>query len=115
MFGHTTYLALELAWAAPVLAIQWLAGAGALWRRRAALGAAVLAATAYLSAADAFAISDGIWTLSPARTLAFRIGPLPLEEALFFLLTNLMIVQTLVLLASPEPIARVKRFFGRAA
>lgn len=96
-----TYLGLILAWAAPVLALQWGYAGRELWARRRgwALGAA--APTLYLCAADAVAIHLGIWHISPAHTLGIALGPLPLEEAVFFLLTNLMVVQGLLLFLYP--------------
>lgn len=115
MLGQATYLVLELAWALPVIAVQWLAGPGCLWNSRWLLLAAVGAATVYLSLADAFAIAHGIWSISPTRTLAIDIGPLPLEEAIFFLATNVMVVQAIVLLRSDEPRLRLKRLFGRGS
>lgn len=98
--GHLTYLTLELVWALPVLALQWLVGWRTLRRSIGTLLAVVVLATVYLSCADAVAIANGIWTIHDPRTTALRLGDLPLEETLFFLLTNSMIVQT-VLIAWP--------------
>jgi len=94
-----TYLLYELAWAVPVLALQWLAAGRELWRRRRALFAAVGLGTLYLAVCDAFALGHGIWQVDPRRTLGLRLGPLPLEEALFYLLTNLMAAQGFILIA----------------
>ena len=115
VLGQATYLLFELAWAAPVVAIQWLAGPRSLSHHRRLLAAAIGAATLYLSLADAFAIANGIWTISPRRTLGLALGPLPAEEALFFLLTNVMVVQSVVLLRSDEPRRRIKRLFGHGS
>ena len=112
MFGQATYLGFELVWAAPVIAIQWLAGPRCLWASRRLLLIAVGLATAYLSLADAFAIDNGIWAINPARRVPLTLGPLPIEEAIFFLLTNVMVVQALVLLRSEEPRRRIKQLFG---
>jgi lycopene cyclase domain-containing protein len=100
--GHGTYLLLELVWAVPVLALHWAFGASALWRRRGAILLATLIPTAYLSLADAVAIHSGIWAISPARTLDLRAGSLVLEEVIFFLLSNLMVVQSLVLILDSD-------------
>ena len=96
-----TYLGLILVWAAPVLALQWAYAGRRIWARRRvwALGAA--APTLYLWAADAFALSSGIWHISEAQTLGLAIGPLPIEEAIFFLVTNLLVVQGLLLFLYP--------------
>ena len=113
--GHATYLVLVLVWATPVLAVQWLAGPGCLWASRRLLLTAIGAASLYLSVADAFAIANGIWTISPQRTLGLRLGPLPLEEALFFVVTNAMVVQALVLLRSEEPPRRIRHIFAHGS
>ncbi|GIW10356.1 MAG: hypothetical protein KatS3mg061_1413 [Dehalococcoidia bacterium] len=97
--GRWTYLVFLLAWAGPVIGLQWWVGGRQLWACRRPLALAVTLATLYLAAADALAIQRGVWTLSPQRTLGLRLGALPLEEALFFLATNLMVAQGLVLLA----------------
>jgi lycopene cyclase domain-containing protein len=115
VFGHGTYLLFELTWALPVIAIQWLVGPGCLWASRRLLLSAVGVVTLYLSLADALAITGGIWSISPARTLGLSLGPLPLEEALFFLVTNVMVVQSIVLIRSDEPWLRVKRLFGHGS
>lgn len=106
MFGHQTYLIFELGWALPVLLLHWIVG----WRRLAPrLGIiliAALSATAYLSVADGVAIHTGIWTLHADRLLGPALDRVPLEESLFFLLTNLMVAQTIVLLRrSPRPVS----------
>jgi lycopene cyclase domain-containing protein len=97
MLGHLTYLIFELVWALPVLALQWVVGRGILWRRRETLVLALLIPTLYLSCADSVAIANGIWTLHADRIVGIRLGNLPLEEALFFLLTNAMVVQSILL------------------
>jgi lycopene cyclase domain-containing protein len=105
MFGHATYLVFELAWSLPVLLLQWAAGYRALARHRRVWALSCLLPTLYLCAADAWAISRGIWQINPARTLGLHPLGLPVEEAIFFLLTNAMIVQTLVLVCNPDDVA----------
>ena len=112
MFGRETYLIFELVWAAPVIAIQWIAGPRCLWASRRLLLLAIGAATLYLSLADAFALNCGIWSISPGRVVALGIGPLPIEEVIFFGLTNCMVVQSIVLLRSSEPRQRLKHLFA---
>ena len=53
--------------------------------------------TLYLCLADSYAISEGIWTLEPATRTGWELGNLPIEEALFFALTNLFVFQGLSL------------------
>jgi lycopene cyclase domain-containing protein len=94
---EATYLGLILAWAAPVLALQWAYAGGEIWARRRAWALGVAAPTLYLWVADAIAIRSGIWRISEVHTLGPSLGPLPLEEAVFFLVTNLLVVQGLLL------------------
>lgn len=113
MWGHLTYLGLLLPWALPVLALQWAAGHATLRRRLRRLLLAVALPTAYLVGADAVALSEGIWTVHADRVLGVRIGNVPVEEALFFLLTNLMVAQSVILLNAPEMRAAARRMLRR--
>jgi len=94
----TYYLGAILAWSGPVLALQWGFAPRYLWLRRRTLLAAVGAPTAYLCAIDRVAIELGIWTIAPGFTTGVAPVGLPVEEAVFFLLTTLFVVQGLVLL-----------------
>lgn len=87
------YMGLILAWACPVLAGMWLYAGERLWELRRAVLVGVLIPTVYLWVADATAIHLGIWEIS--RTYSFDIRPfgLPVEEATFFLVTNLLVVK----------------------
>jgi lycopene cyclase domain-containing protein len=93
----TFYLGAILVWAAPVLAIQWVVGWPALLARWRTVTVGVAGPTVYFSAIDAVAISQGIWTIAPATATGLSLGPLPVEEAVFFLCTSLFVVQALVL------------------
>lgn len=100
VFGTSTlYLGAILAWAAPVLAIQWAFGWPQLWRRRRTVLLAVAVPTTYFCVADWVAIRVGIWELSAAYTTGYTVAGLPIEEMLFFLVTNVFVVQGLVLYA----------------
>ncbi|HET7273800.1 MAG TPA: lycopene cyclase domain-containing protein [Longimicrobiaceae bacterium] len=96
-----TYLGLILVWAAPVLAMQWAYAGREIWRRRGAWALGVAAPTLYLWIADSVAIRLEIWQISEAHTLGITFGSLPLEEAVFFLVTNLLVVQGLLLFIYP--------------
>ena len=97
MMGHWTYLVFELAWALPVIVGQWAVGRDRLLAHRRLLLIGVAIPTLYLCAADAFAIRVGIWHLSPELTTNVWLGGLPLEEGVFFLLTNIMVVQGMLM------------------
>jgi len=93
----TFYLGAILAWAAPVLVLQWAVGAPALLDRRRTVLLGVAVPTLYLSVIDRIAIHQGVWELSPTYTTGVTVAGLPVEEALFFLVTNVFVVQGLVL------------------
>lgn len=111
VIGHTpaTYLSLILIWAPPILAGMWLYDGETLWEYRKTLLIATTLPTLYLWVADAIAIHMGIWTISPEYTLGLSLLGLPIEEASFFLLTNLLVVKGILLLlyGSHETISRV--------
>ena len=93
----TLYLGAILAWAAPILAIQWGFGWPQLWATRRTVALAVAVPTTYLWSIDAMAISLGLWTIAPETATGIDPFGLPIEEAVFFLVTNLFVVQGLVL------------------
>jgi lycopene cyclase domain-containing protein len=95
-----TYLGLELGWMLPPIILQMAVGADILWHQRRLVAAALLPAVAYLSTSDALAISSGTWTIDPAQSTGVMLGALPLEELIFFTLTNTLIVFGMTLLLS---------------
>jgi lycopene cyclase domain-containing protein len=108
-----TYLALILVWALPTIALQLVVGADILWHHRGLMMPALTSTTLYLCAADALAIHSGIWTINPERSLPFMLGGvLPLEEAIFFLMTNTLLVFGLVLGLARESATRLPTQFG---
>lgn len=92
-----TYLALILVWASPIMALHYAVGGTELRARWRTLLWGIIPPTLYLSFVDALAIADRIWTITPATSTGWHIGNLPIEEALFFLVTNMMIVQGVLL------------------
>ena len=55
---------------------------------------------------DRLAIGLGIWEISPQYTTGWHLFGLPIEEAVFFLITNLMVVQGLALVRVPFAVLR---------
>ncbi|MDX1617077.1 MAG: lycopene cyclase domain-containing protein, partial [Candidatus Promineifilaceae bacterium] len=109
-----TYLALELGWALPPIALQLIFGADILWRYRRPVAIALAVPTLFLAAMDAVAISAGTWTISPDQSLHFLIaGVLPLEEFIFFLITNTLIVFGITLLLAKESQVRLAQVRAR--
>lgn len=92
-----TYAGLILVWAFPPLALQWGLGAECLRESMKTWLIPWAGLTLYLCLADSFAISEGIWSLTPATRSGWDLGNLPVEEALFFAVTNLFVFQGLCL------------------
>lgn len=92
-----TYAGLILVWAFPPLALQWSLGARALRQSLMNWAPLWVGFTLYLCLADSFAISQGIWSLTLSTRSGWELGNLPVEEALFFALTNLFVLQGLSL------------------
>lgn len=97
------YMSLILSWALPPLMFQTAFGGDILWRHRRLIAAAVVPASLYLGAADSRAIRAGTWNISPRKTLGIDVIPhLPLEEFVFFCVTNLLLVFGVTLVMSDE-------------
>jgi lycopene cyclase domain-containing protein len=86
-----------LVWAAPVVAFLWAVGGPVIWRYRRVVAIAVTVPSVYLWAADRFAIDSGLWTISTDYSTGVHLLGLPVEEAIFFVLTNVLVVQGLLL------------------
>ncbi|MFC4542580.1 lycopene cyclase domain-containing protein [Halosolutus amylolyticus] len=93
----TYYLGWLMLWAGPILAVQWGFGLTYLWTVRRPLAVAIAIPTIYLWIVDRIAIGLGVWVISDAHTIGYAPLGLPIEEALFFLVTNAFIVQGLVM------------------
>lgn len=111
------YMGLVLAWSAPLLAGMWLYDGKTLWAHRSTLFYTVGFPTMYLWVGDAIAIKTEIWTISSKYTLGFSPFGLPVEEATFFLMTNLLVVKGILLLlyGSHETIRTTSTPLKRAA
>ena len=95
--GGTDYLFHLLVWMLPVIILQWLLA----WRifianRRAVFLPALLIGT-YYSLADVVAVRAGVWFFDEEQILGIHIGPLPIEEVLFFYITALLVSQSFVM------------------
>lgn len=106
-----TYLTLILAWALPPIMLQLFFGADILLYRWRLTLAAIITGTTYLSLADAVAIHLNIWTISPAKSLEIYLGGvLPIEEAIFFFITNVLITFATVFVVAPQSMERARRW-----
>jgi lycopene cyclase domain-containing protein len=109
-----TYLALELVWALPPIALQLAYGADILWRNRRMVLLAIVPFTLYLSFADTLAIRSGTWTINPERSVGLLLGRiLPVEELVFFLLTSTLVVFGVTLVLAAESHDRIRRILLR--
>lgn len=107
-FSWGTYLGLILIWAGPVMALQWAFGGDLLLSRWRTIGLAFMLPSLYLWLADRIAIGLGIWWISPDLTTGIKVLGLPIEEALFFLLTNIFVAFGLGLALHPTSLARLR-------
>jgi lycopene cyclase domain-containing protein len=108
-----TYLALEVGWLLLPVIPQMLVGADVLWHQRRLVLLGVLVPWLYLTAADFVAIGAGTWTIAPDQSTGILLGGiLPIEEAIFFLLTNMLIVFGTVLFLGTDN-APVKKLIDR--
>lgn len=102
-FKPGTYLALELGWAIPPIALQFAFGADILWRYRKIVATALIPPTLYLAATDALAIGYGTWTIDPEQSLHWLLGGvLPIEEFVFFTITNVLVTFGITLVLAKE-------------
>ncbi len=112
-FNWGTYLGLILIWAGPVIAMQWGYGGDLLLARWRPILLTFLIPSLYLWIADRIAIGLGIWWINPVFTTGIKPLGLPIEEALFFLLTNVFVALGLGLALHPESSIRLAKLRGR--
>jgi lycopene cyclase domain-containing protein len=101
------YLSLILAWALLPVLLQVAFGADILFNHRKALLAAIAVPTLYLWIIDGLAITSGTWLIDPLQTTGIKLNSLPIEEMLFFLVTNILIAFGIILVLSPESLERL--------
>lgn len=113
-FGHAiwTYLSITLFWALPAILPQLLFGADILWHYRKLVALSILVPATYLSLMDMVALKETTWSISPSQTTGILfLGILPLEEVVFFFITNILLTFGLTLLlanVSQERLAEIK-------
>lgn len=88
-------------WTGPLIALQWIIGWRVFRRSLRVVFAPALIATVFFAATDTLAVRDRLWFFDERQILGWRIGILPCEEVLFFLLTSLLVTQSFVLLLPP--------------
>ena len=109
-----TYLSIILFWALPPIILQTMFGADILWHYRKLVFWGIFVPGVYLSLMDIVALTDTTWSISPTQTTGILFfGILPLEEVVFFFITNVLIVFGMTLLlanVSQERLAGIKNF-----
>ncbi|WP_277554417.1 lycopene cyclase domain-containing protein [Halobaculum limi] len=91
------YLGAILVWACPILALQWAVGGAFLLARPRPWLVGIGVPTLYLWAVDRVAIGLGIWTIADDTSTGVLLLGLPIEEAVFFVVTSALVVFGLVL------------------
>lgn len=112
-----TYLGITLFWALPAILPQLLFGADILWHYRKLVFWALFVPGLYLSLMDIVALTETTWSISKEQTTGVLFfGILPLEEAVFFFITNILITFGITLLlanVSQERLQEIKKTFER--
>lgn len=85
-------------WAGPILVLQWVVGWRIFRRNLRAVVLPPVLATGFFTVTDSLAVRSGIWFFDEKQILGWRVGILPFEEVLFFLLTSMLVTQSLLLL-----------------
>ena len=110
-----TYLSITLFWALPAILSQLLFGADILWHYRKLVFWGVFVPATYLSLMDIAALTETTWSISQTQTTGVLFfGILPLEEVVFFFITNVLIINGMTLLLadlSQERFAGFKQSF----
>jgi lycopene cyclase domain-containing protein len=93
---------LILSWALIPILLQLAFGADLLLANWRLALTGILPVTLYLWWVDSLAISAGTWMIDPRQTTGIMIGVLPIEEMVFFFLTNVIIVFGITLMLTPS-------------
>ena len=92
--GRGTYFGLILAWACPFALATWtITGDMILAMPWTSTVLPILAPTIYLWLVDELSLRSGVWTIETGTKLGRQLfGSLDVEEAFFFLITNVLVV-----------------------
>jgi lycopene cyclase domain-containing protein len=108
-----TYLSIIFFWALPAILPQFMFGADILWHYRKLVFWAIAVPGTYLSLMDIVALKETTWSISPSQTTGILFfGILPLEEVVFFFITNTMLifgVTLLLAIVSQERFAEIRK------
>jgi lycopene cyclase domain-containing protein len=109
-----SYIVLILLWALPVIGLEFLIGGDILLRRWRIALPAILLPTCWLTVIDALASGAGFQLIDINQTLPVRLPLLnvPLEQTLFYGMTNTMLVCGLLLVSAPLMRQRLRTLFS---
>lgn len=106
------YLSIILFWALPPIIVQIHFGADILWHYRKLIFWSIFLPGIYLSLMDMVPLTDTTWSISPSQTTGILFfGILPIEEVVFFFITNILITFGMTLLlatVSQERFSEIK-------
>ncbi|KAG0151036.1 hypothetical protein CROQUDRAFT_651553 [Cronartium quercuum f. sp. fusiforme G11] len=103
---HLFYLTCIGFWAMPICSFLWAIAGDHVLLRPSSIFWSTIIPTIYLCSVDTIALRRGIWSISAPTSLGIFVWPdLPLEEAIFFLVTNFVLVLGLAALEKTEAIA----------
>ncbi len=109
-----TYLSIIFFWALPPIVLQLLFGADILWRHRKLAALTILPMALYLSVVDLLAITASTWTIAPDQSTGILLGGvLPIEEAIFFLVTVMLVSFGMTLFLAEETQVRIQEWFPK--
>jgi len=101
-FGKWNYLFHLFAWAGTFILIQLIFGRKKIIPNLKLIAVPTVIMTIYFSLADSISIGNGIWSFDPAQTIGTKLGNVPVEEILFFLMTNILITEAMVLFLNQD-------------
>lgn len=100
------YLTATGFWALPICAALWGLAGDHVVRRPYSIIISIVLPTIYLSFTDTIAIRNGTWFISPITSTGIYVAPhLPIEEFIFFAITNFLLVLGLAAIEKFDAIA----------
>ncbi len=96
-FGNFNYIFHLFSWGGFFILVQIIAGRKKILGNLSLILIPSLIMTLYFSFADSVSIGQGIWDFDPSQTTGIRVFNIPLEEILFFLVTNILITEAMIL------------------
>lgn len=96
-FGEMNYLFHLLSWAGFFIFIQYLFGRKKIFKYKDFIFFPSIIMTVYFSVCDSISIGHGIWSFDKTQTIGTLVYNVPLEEIIFFLCTNLLITEAMIL------------------